>query len=229
MKQFKKDIVKQLEHFRYTKGVREAFCDCMEFEALRLAITCEAFTNFNGRFDRWSQILNSYEGKEQTHFLATCRNIQNLLSGLVINYGDYLGELYMEIEAGNKHAGQFFTPYDISRLIAKITLGETLPEKKIFTLNEPACGSGGMIIAVLEELDRLGFNYADKALVVANDIDRNCVNMAYLQLSYAGVPAVVKHQDTLTQKTYGAFITPAFSLQYAKFKRAYDSLSGSEM
>lgn len=229
MNEIKKEIVKQLEHFRYSKSVREVFCDCIEFEAVRLAISCEPFTKFNERFDRWQQILNGYEDKDQARFLAICQNIRGLLAGMIDNYGDHLGELYMEIEAGNKKAGQFFTPYDVSRLIAKITLGESLPEKEMLTLNEPACGSGGMLIAVLEELDRLGFNYADKALIVANDIDRNCVNMCYLQLSYAGVPAVVKHQDTITQKTYDAFVTPAFALQPYKFNRIYENLCGSSM
>ena len=131
--------------------------------------------------------------------------------------GDYLGELYMQIEAGNKNAGQYFTPYDVSKFMAEITLGE-LPDKP-FILNEPCCGSGGMVIAAADVLQSRGYNYTDKMLVVANDIDRHCVFMAYTQLSFAAVPAVVQWQDTLTQETWDTFYTPAYTLQASKFNR----------
>ena len=68
-----------------------------------------------------------------------------------------------------------------------------------------------------------GYNYTDKMLVVANDIDRHCVFMAYTQLSFAAVPAVVQWQDTLTQETWDTFYTPAYTLQASKFNRLLHS------
>ena len=122
-----------------------------------------------------------------------------------------------KIEAGNKNAGQYFTPYDVSKFMAAITLGE--PPDKPFILNEPCCGSGGMVVAAADVLQSRGYNYTDKMLVVANDIDRHCVLMAYTQLSFAAVPAVVQWQDTLTQETWDTFYTPAYTLQASKFNR----------
>ena len=37
---------------------------------------------------------------------------------------DFLGELYMGLELGNSKAGQFFTPYDICRMMAQVTINE---------------------------------------------------------------------------------------------------------
>lgn len=141
----------------------------------------------------------------------------SLLKDIHQKPGDYLGELYMQIEAGNKNAGQYFTPYDVSKFMAEITLGE-LPDKP-FILNEPCCGSGGMVVAAADELQSRGYNYTDKMLVVANDIDRHCVLMAYTQLSFAAVPAIVQWQNTLTRETWDTFYTPAYTLQASKFNR----------
>lgn len=85
-----------------------------------------------------------------------------------------------------------------------------------------------MVVAAADVWKEQGFNYTDKALVVANDIDRNCVLMSYLQISFTGMPAVIKHQDTISQKIWDRFITPAFSMQYTKFKRVYDDLSNQD-
>ena len=37
---------------------------------------------------------------------------------------DILGELYMALEIANKDAGQFFTPYNVARLMAEMNFNE---------------------------------------------------------------------------------------------------------
>lgn len=143
---------------------------------------------------------------------------------MIDDFGDHLGELYMEVAGDQKSSGQYFTPYQVSRLISEITFAQKPPENKVTTLNELTCGSGGIVVAVAQTLDRLRFNYANNMLIVANDIDRNCVLMSYLQIAYTGMPAVIKHQDTLSQKSWDTFTTPAFLLQNKKFKQVYESL-----
>ena len=76
-----------------------------------------------------------------------------------------------------------------------------------------------MVVAAADVLQSRGYNFTDKMLVVANDIDRHCVLMAYTQLSFAAVPAIVQWQDTLTQETWDTFYTPAYTLQASKFNR----------
>ena len=91
--------------------------------------------------------------------------IFGLLSSVVYNDGvfsDYLGEIFIQCNMSNKSAGQFFTPYHVSKLCAKLAIGT--PNKadgKILTLNEPCCGSGGMVLDAMNVLKNdFGINYA---------------------------------------------------------------------
>ncbi len=90
---------------------------------------------------------------------------------------------------------------------------------EILTFLEPTCGSGGMILAALDVLwNTYGFNYSENVFICCGDIDKRCVYMAYLQLSLAGVPAVVKHQNALTLDTWDEMYTPALKFQWLKFR-----------
>lgn len=222
----KKGILKALNHFAYMRDKKQVFMDAVEFNALMLSAKTDDY-RLDERLARAQDIYADYKANEQDfkNFQAISDGIYIMLSGMIDHFGDYLGEIYMELNGKSKAVGQFFTPYNVSKMMAMITLGEKPNGEKIVTLNEPACGSGGMIVAAADVWTEQGFNYTDNALVLANDVDRNCVLMSYLQISFAGMPAVIKHQDTLTQVTWDRFITPAFALQYPKFKRVYDDLS----
>ncbi|MFB1024993.1 MAG: N-6 DNA methylase, partial [Octadecabacter sp.] len=72
---------------------------------------------------------------------------------------DILGPLYMELEIANKDAGQFFTPPELSDLMANLTFGDELNKlehQPFITAGEPACGAGGMILALVK-VNRTGF------------------------------------------------------------------------
>ena len=114
---------------------------------------------------------------------------------------DVLGKLYMEAEMGSKSAGQFFTPFHLSELSARIALEEQMQTYKDkmtkIHVNEPSCGSGGMIIAAAKILQDSGINYQKALDVVAQDIDWKGVYMCYIQLSLLGISAICVQGDTL--------------------------------
>ncbi len=65
---------------------------------------------------------------------------------------DFLGELYMELGLGNSQAGQFFTPYDVCKMMAQCTirpdeLQAELEKKHYVSVNDPACGAGATLVA----------------------------------------------------------------------------------
>ena len=63
--------------------------------------------------------------------------------------------------------GQFFTPYDVSRMMAEMTfdtVDEIIAEQGFVTVQEPACGAGGMIIAAADVIDAQGLRYRPAAL-----------------------------------------------------------------
>ena len=176
------------------------------------------------REEQYLQIINHYYKKEQQAMSEICGKLFMLLSSVVYDNGafnDYLGELFMTCFMGNKHMGQFFTPYHVSKLCAKLSIGTpNTTDGKILTINDPFCGSGGMMIAALDVLKNdFDINYAMDCFVECSDVDLRCVHMTYLQLSLAGVPAIVKHQDALTRKLYSVWKTPALVFQYMRFKK----------
>jgi len=180
------------------------------------------------REKRYLEIINKYQQKERELIAEIFGNVFALLTSVTYDDGrfnDWLGKIFMESSAGNSGSGQFFTPYHMSHLMAEIALEKDVVEEKkksdgILELYEPCCGSGGMMMASLEVLkNRYGFNYARNCFIVAEDIDLRCVHMCYLQLSLAGVPAIIKHQNTLTREKWSIWKTPAFIMQYLRFRK----------
>lgn len=224
MREDKKQIIKDIDTFLYKRDRVQVFIDAVEFDALDLAIQTIP-DKLEERLKRMNDILDIYaDERDRKMFDKICKGINEMLSHMIDDYGDHLGEIYMELSGNKKGAGQYFTPYHVSRLMAELALGEQeLSKDEILTFDEPCCGSGGIIVAVADALNKRGFNYANNAVFVANDIDRNCTLMCYLQTSWAGMPAIVYHQNTLTQETWDMFVTPAFILQYPKFHQALKS------
>lgn len=133
---------------------------------------------------------------------------------------DILGQLYMELEISNKKSGQYFTPDDISRLMAELVYGEKtiLPDDGFVTLCEPACGAGGMVLAFVKKLISQKLNPAYHLWVQCTDIDRTVALMCYVQLSLWNVPAQIIVGDTLTMQYREQYFTPAYYLFNWPFK-----------
>lgn len=125
---------------------------------------------------------------------------------------DILGSVYMGIETGNKSTGQFFTPDNISQLVARMMDDKVVSTDMPIKLHEPACGSSGMIIAYARTLRDKDINYQKLLDIKASDIDFACVYMSYIQLSLLGIKAVVVRQDSLLGEKVPQehiFVTPA--------------------
>ena len=132
--------------------------------------------------------------------------LTNITGALVIlledRFGDFLGEIYMKSGCGSKNTGQFFTPYHLSYLTAKMVYENLLNNKNdIIEINEPSAGGGGMMIALCQIAKESGIDYQKRFHIVAQDLDMNGVYMTYIQLSLLGVKAIVVQGDTL-QKPY---------------------------
>ena len=127
---------------------------------------------------------------------------------------DALGQLYMELGIQSEHVGQFFTPPEVSELMARLTYGEALANLKqpFVTVQEPACGAGGMILAFTKVLIEAGHNPAEKMWAHCQDIDRTAALMCYLQLALWNIPGVVVVGNTLAMETREVFYTPAHYL-----------------
>ena len=121
---------------------------------------------------------------------------------------DFLGELYMNLELGNSKTGQFFTPYDVCRMMAQVTINDDLLKSQIekngwISINDCACGAGATLVAAANYLRSIGINYQMQALFVAQDVDATVALMCYIQLSLLGCAGYVKIGNTLTEPMTG--------------------------
>lgn len=116
---------------------------------------------------------------------------------------DFLGELFMSLDLANEWKGQFFTPYNVCRMMAAMTFGNDLKDKIEQTgwvaVSDPACGAGALLIAFANECHRppCDVNYQTSVLFVAQDIDFLAGCMCYIQLSLMGCPGYVVIDDSL--------------------------------
>ena len=217
------EIIKQIEQSAYKVNKSKLISDVFECGALAISNKVD-FIKYDEREERYKQIMKTYRHQERELVADIFGKIFALLSSVVYDDGvfnDYLGDLFMRCNQGEKQSGQFFTPYHVSKFMAEITItDDKIKNGKILTISDCCCGGGGMLIAALDVLkNRYGVNYAHDCFIAAGDIDARCVHMTYLQLSLAGVPAIVKHQDALTRKLWSVWKTPAYVFQYPRFQK----------
>lgn len=113
---------------------------------------------------------------------------------------DFLGELFMALELGNEARGQFFTPYNVCVMMAKMQgsdIAAKVKEKGYLSVNDPAVGAGALLIAFANECRTQGVNYQEHIMFVGQDIDYVAAMMSYIQLSLLGCPGYVIVGDTL--------------------------------
>lgn len=156
------------------------------------------------REKEYLRIINKYDKKEQKLFPQMFALLVQELEEHPDQ--DLLGELYMRAEISNNKAGQFFTPYNICKMMSDITfdrkaVGKQVHEKGYVSVNDCVCGAGATLIASIEKCKEMfkKLNFQNHVYFVGQDIDRVCVNMCYIQLSLQGVAGYVIHGNTLTE------------------------------
>lgn len=193
----KKDIIKCIESISGKYSSYEVFSDWIKCCSLSISNSIEIFhgKTWEVRERAFLDVTKKYEISEQRKFSEM---FVMLVETLEEEMTDVLGQVYMESGMGSKAAGQFFTPYHLSYLTAKLSVLEP-DEDGIYRINEPSCGGGGMIIAAAQALKEKGIDYQRKMKVVAQDLDWKGVYMCYLQLSLLGIKAVCVQGNTLAE------------------------------
>lgn len=215
-----KPIISKLDRFQYKIDKSSLMSDIFGLCACKISFVCDSAQK-EIRQEEYNRIIKNYSEKDLIIIDEIIEDIFNLCMTMADPDGeiyDWLGELYMYSQTSSKQAGQFFTPFHLSRLCAKTAL-ENQNFDKIITLDEPSCGGGGMVLATIELLRNKGINYAENLFVHCADLDSRCVRMCYIQLSLAGVPAVIHKRDTLSMKTFETWYTPAYTFNYLKFRK----------
>lgn len=192
----------------------EVFRDFVTMAALSVQNSMRDFMpagRFQALENEYLDIVKRY-GKEEANEFA--RLLARLVVLLDAEPYDVLGQLYMELNLGNEHTGQFFTPPELSELMARMTCGDALKklDKPFITLGEPACGAGGMVLAFAKVMLSHGHDLSRRLWVQAQDIDRTAALMCYLQMSLWHIPGAVIVGNTLSMEVREVFYTPAHYL-----------------
>ncbi|MGU3448646.1 N-6 DNA methylase [Enterobacteriaceae bacterium C34A] len=136
-----------------------------------------------------------------------------MVCALESKFHDFLGAIFMELELGDDRNGQYFTPYHLQSLMAKLLMQDveqTIRREGFVTVSDPASGAAGMIVAYAEYLLESGFNPSEHMFGSCIDIDPIAADMAFIQLSLLGIPAEVVTGNTLTMQLNRVRYTPVY-------------------
>ena len=196
---FEKFIIDNINKLSGKYTPYQIFTDWVTMLAIAIQNSCKLIHDkiYEEREETYKTIAKRYTEDELKILGDMCGALAIILED---RFSDVLGEIYMLSGCGCKKTGQFFTPYHLSYLTAKLVYEEhinQLGEDEKIEINEPSTGGGGMLIAIAQVMKEKNINYQKRLHVIAQDLDWNGVYMTYIQLSLLGVKATVVQGDTL--------------------------------
>ena len=197
--QRQKELVKIFDEACYRHNRWTVWSDFMALIAISISNTVDS-VHAEEREKTYLQIAGKYNERE----IQCCsRMFAEIVMGLEANPDqDFLGELFMALELSNEHNGQFFTPYDVCRMMAKITepnIQGRIDRDHWISVSDPACGAGALLVAFANECLAQKVNYQTSVLFVAQDIDFVVGCMCYIQLSLLGCAGYVVIDNSITR------------------------------
>ena len=132
---------------------------------------------------------------------------------------DVLGDAYEYLigqfaSGAGKKAGEFYTPQEVSKILAKIV---TTGKQKLKSVYDPTCGSGSLLLRVAKEVEDVSNFYGQ-------EMNRTTYNLARMNMILHGVhyrKFDIKQEDTLEHpqhidKQFEAIVAnPPFSAQWS--------------
>lgn len=132
---------------------------------------------------------------------------------------DVLGDAYEYLigqfaSGAGKKAGEFYTPQEVSKILAKIV---TTGKQKLKSVYDPTCGSGSLLLRVAREVEDVSNFYGQ-------EMNRTTYNLARMNMILHGVhyrQFDIKQDDTLEHpqhidKQFEAIVAnPPFSAQWS--------------
>lgn len=132
---------------------------------------------------------------------------------------DILGDAYEYLisqfaSGAGKKAGEFYTPQEISILLAKIVTGG---KKYLKSVYDPTCGSGSLLLRVAKEVDEVGMFYGQEMNNTTYNLAR--MNMILHDVNFSHFD--IRQEDTLVRpghldKRFQAIVAnPPFSANWS--------------
>ena len=181
-----KEVVKSLETPGYGASISDTFSDFLN--VIIYAGSCRTIWEGSGTFET---LINK----------DCIIDALNAL-GEAAPFRDILGDVYMFLSSRHKGSalGQYFTPDPLTRCMSEIILGD-IENHVGLTFMEPACGSGGMVLAAAKKVGTT----RNTCQWWAQDLDLICVKMCVAQCLYNSIPAYIYHGNSLTNEIYSGY------------------------
>jgi N-6 DNA Methylase len=214
---YKREFSRIYDEFCNSRDRREVFADFVETAGIWMHNSMYAppfqFLEKDDTFWQMEQTFGRLLKKYGHEGIEKFGKMSAIIHSALADSGgeEFLGRLYEELEImgsrGKQATGEFFTPYALARMMARMNLNAEAVKEKIdkegfITVYEPACGAGVMIVAVAERLQELGFNAREHMVFVATDISRVNFNMTYTQLSMLGLKGIVRHGNSISNEMW---------------------------
>lgn len=209
MKDFEKDFLGIFKTLCYSRSSWQVWADLITAMACSLAnVTDRSEPHYSNREKEYKECIKRIGGVEKA---SECFAV--IVAALETDPDqDFLGKLYMNLELGNHWKGQFFTPYNVCRMMAEMQIGDGIHDeiggRGYISICDPACGAGATLIAAANTIRRRKANFQTQALFVGQDIDRVTGMMCYIQLSLLGCAGYVCIGNTLTNPLTGSVLFP---------------------
>lgn len=195
----------------FSKAEWDVWSDFVEMTATMIANSVDQDGEEHDTRERWyMETIKKYTKEEQEIFPELVGLTFEAMEQMPDQ--DFLGEMFMALALGSHWHGQFFTPYSICKMMARINIDEDIVKTKVANqgwigVGDPACGAGALLVATRNELNAIGVG-TENALFVAQDIDRTAALMCYIQLSMLGCAGYVVIADTLNHPATAVGLEP---------------------
>ena len=189
-----KEFVKVFEKMNARYNREELWYDFIDMCAIAFANTCDVRCK-DEREKQYDSIVAKYDKETMDHFTTLTALMMHAL--IADPEQDFLGTVYGHLGLTKKHAGQFFTPYNVGHMMAEINISSSvaLDKSSLFTVNDPCCGAGCLLLAqynvMRKMLETTDPEWEKYVLFVAQDIDPLACKMCYIQMCCLGIPGVV--------------------------------------
>jgi type I restriction-modification system DNA methylase subunit len=156
---------------------------------------------YDKREEMFKNVASKYSEKAIQIFLRIFAEIVNQLE--IEPEQDFLGDLYMQLDLGSHWHGQFFTPYNVCKMMADLQTPSELSfdDAKAVTITDCACGGGALLVASAhayrERFSKIGLNAQDFVCIYAQDLSMVAALMCYIQISLQGYAGKIKIGDSL--------------------------------
>jgi type I restriction enzyme M protein len=177
------------------------------------------FDNLFEDLDLTSSKLGKTESAKNELIVKILTHLNDIDFELEDADSDVLGDAYEYLigqfaSGAGKKAGEFYTPQQVSKILAKIV---TSGKSKLRSVYDPTCGSGSLLLRVAKEVSEVSAFYGQ-------ELNRTTYNLARMNMILHGVHYMrfdIKQEDTLEhpqhidQKFEAVVANPPFSAHWS--------------